>query len=91
MGTLHWFLARFHPSWRASICATYGLYLLHYALARVYLLYYIVKLYGAWVGKSAFEAFTQLPLQCQMGTGVIGAANTVWLLIGMRKFARKYL
>lgn len=91
MGTLHWFLARFHPSWRASICTTYGLYLLHYAIARVYLLYYLVKLYGAWISKSALEAFTQLPLPCQMGTGAIGAANTVWLLIGLRKFARKYL
>lgn len=91
MGTLYWFLTKFRPSYRASICTTFGLYLVHYALARVYLLYYILKLYGAWVGKSAFGAFAQLPLQCKVGTGVIGAANTVWLLIGMRKFARKYL
>lgn len=91
MGTLHWFLARFHPSKRASICITYGLYLLHYAIARVYLLYYIVRLYGAWIGKSAFETFAGLPLPCQIGTGVIGATNTIWLLLGMRKFARKYL
>lgn len=91
IGTLHWFLAKFHASWRASICITHGAYLLHYAVARVYLLYYILKIYGAWTGQSAVESFAHLHRPCQIGTGVIGVSNAVWLVLGLRKFIRKYL
>ncbi len=90
IGTLHWFLAKFHASWRASICITHGAYLIHYAVARVYLLYYILKIYGAWTGQTAVESFAHLHRPCQIGTGVIGISNTVWLVLGLRKFIRKY-
>ncbi|TPX23240.1 hypothetical protein DIZ76_012566 [Coccidioides immitis] len=91
IGTLHWFLAKFRPGWRGSICVTHALYLATYAMVRVYLLYWIVKLFGAWTGVSALEAFRRLRWQCQLGTGVIMASNTAWLLIGIRKWVFKYL
>lgn len=91
MGTLHWFLVKFHPSRRLSIRVTHGLYLATYAVFRVYLMYGILKIYGAWSGWSAFEAFTHLRWQCQLGTGTIGVANTVWLLIGIKKFIRRFI
>ncbi len=66
-------------------------YLVVYAVCRVYLVYYVVKMFGAQTGQSALEALLKLRSSCQIGTAAIGAANTIWLLMGLRKFARRYL
>ncbi|KAA8645256.1 hypothetical protein EYZ11_007784 [Aspergillus tanneri] len=91
IGTLHWYLVNFHRSWRSGVCITYGAYLATYAVARVYLLYWILSIYGSWTGQSAIEAFRHLRWQCQLGTGIMGTTNTFWLLIGLRKFIKQYL
>ncbi|RMJ23146.1 hypothetical protein PHISP_05990 [Aspergillus sp. HF37] len=90
-GTLHWFLARFHPARRASICASHVMYLVTYALARVYLFYGILGVFGAWKGGRAREALAHLRWQCHLGIGVITGVNAFWLLGALRKFARTYL
>lgn len=91
IGTLHWYLVKFRPSHRASIFITHTLYLATYALARVYLIYGIVRVYGAWLNLSTAEAFLHLRWHCQLGTSVIGGSNASWLLGGLRKFVRKYI
>lgn len=66
-------------------------YLASYGLSRVYLIYWIMRVFGACSGRSAFGAFSALPLQCRIGTGAIALNNTLWLLAGVGKFARRYL
>lgn len=90
IGTIHWLMAKFRPAWRSAIFLSHGLYLAVYALARVYLLYWILDVFGAWSGQSAMQALINLKWQCQLGVGLIGTTNTAWLLMGIRKFIRKY-
>lgn len=91
IGTLHWYLVKFRPEWRASIFISHALYLITYALARLYLFYGTLSIFGAWRGQSAFEALRSLPWECQLGTSVITGANGFWLLGGVRKFIALYL
>lgn len=91
IGTLHWYLVKFHSAWTKRICVSHGLYIITYAVTRVYLLYGIMRIFGAWTGQSALEAFRTLRWQCKLGTSVIGISNAYWLLGSIRKFARLYI
>lgn len=91
IGTLHWYLVRFRPEYRASVCVSHALYLIMYALARVYLPYGMLNIFGAWRGQSAYEALKNLPWECQLGTSAITGANGFWLLWGLKKFMGLYL
>lgn len=66
-------------------------YIITYGVSRVYLIYWILRVFGSWTGRSAVSAFLDLPLQCRLGTGAIGVANTLWLLTAARKFLKRYL
>ncbi|KAJ8098890.1 hypothetical protein POJ06DRAFT_258262 [Lipomyces tetrasporus] len=90
IGTTHWYLVNFQPLRRRAILLANFLYLTVYAVFRVYLVYWILDVFGSWTGHSAIEAFRRLPLPCRMGTGTIGAANSIWLIMGVRKFMRRY-
>ncbi|KAK9243931.1 hypothetical protein V1506DRAFT_350175 [Lipomyces tetrasporus] len=90
IGTTHWYLVNVQPLRRRAILLANFLYLTVYAVFRVYLVYRILDVFGSWTGHSAIEAFRRLPLPCRMGTGTIGAANSIWLIMGVRKFMRRY-
>lgn len=70
---------------------SHALYLIVYALARVYLFYGMLRIFGAWRGQSAFEALRNLPWECQLGTSSVTGLNGFWLFLGLRKFMRLYL
>ena len=61
-----------------------------YALARVYLFYWLLSMFGAWRGQSVFDVLKYLPWECRLGTAVAVGANALWLWRGMVKFVRLY-
>jgi hypothetical protein len=89
-GTFRWFLVNFRPDGRRLVMFTTIAYLAAYGLCRVYLIYYILKVFGAQKDRSAIEAFAKLKWHCQMGTGVMAAVNTVWLVMGVTNFVTRY-
>ena len=91
IGTLHWYLVNFRPEKKTAIMAANVVYLVAYAAFRVYLIYWIVRVFGKQTGESAVGAFRRLRLSCQMGTATIGITNSIWLMMSMKKFARRYL
>ncbi|MCJ1310471.1 hypothetical protein MMC25_004135 [Agyrium rufum] len=91
LGISHWFLSTFRPSKRRSIATTLAAYLTAYAICRVYLLYWILGIFGAHTNNTAIETFRQLRWQCQLGTATIIGTNTSWLVRGLRKFARQHV
>lgn len=91
VGTLHWYLYNFRRSWRLTILAVNTTYLATYGLCRVYLVYWILHVFGFHTGHSAIETFRRLRLPCQMGTSAIGITNTIWLILSLRQFKRRYL
>ena len=70
---------------------SYALYLITYAVFRVYLLYWILEVFGTHIGCTATQTFRQLRLSCQVGTATIGINNAVWLLKGLRRFYFQYI
>ena len=64
---------------------SYAMYLATYAVFRVYLLYWILEVFGAHIGCTATQTFKQLRLPCQVGTATIGLNNAIWLLRGLRR------
>jgi len=90
-GTLHWYLVNFRPEKKSAIMGANVAYLLAYAAFRVYLIYWILRVFGEQTGESAFGAYRRLRLSCQMGTATIGVTNSVWLMMSMKKFVRRYL
>jgi len=89
-GTLRWFLVNFKPDARRAIMITTMAYLNIYGLCRVYLVYYILDVFGAQKGRNAFDAFTKLKWHCQVGMGAMGVVNTAWFLMGVSNFAKRY-
>jgi hypothetical protein len=89
-GTLHWYLKKFRPTYPRAIALAHVAYLATYGLCRVHLLYWILHVYGLWVDRSALAALASLPWSCQLGIGLIGTTNTLWLLMGMRKVIKQY-
>jgi len=90
-GTLRSFLVTFKPDARRAIMITTVVYLTIFGTCRVYLVYYILNVFGAQKGRNAFEAFVKLRWHCQFGTGAIAVVNTAWLILGVSNFAKRYL
>ena len=90
-GTLRWFLVNFKPDARRMIMITTLVYLGTYGLCRVYLVYYILSVFGAQKGRNAVEAFAKLKWHCQLGTGAMALTNTAWLIMGVSTFVKRYL
>lgn len=90
-GTLRWFLVNFKPDAGKMIMITTVAYLQIYGLCRVYLIYYILQVFGAQKGRNALEAFVKLKWHCQLGVGAMAVTNTTWLIMGISNFAKRYL
>lgn len=91
VGTLHWYLVNFHPSRPKEIMIANAVYLMMYGTFRVAIVYYILHVFGSQTGHSAVEAFLRLRTSCRLGTATIGVTNSVWFILGVRKFVRRYL
>lgn len=91
VGTLHWYLVNFRPGGRRAIVGANVAYLVAYAVFRVGLVYWVLRLFGEQSGESALGAFGRLRLACRVGTATMGVTNLVWLGMGVRGFARRYL
>jgi hypothetical protein len=90
-GTVRWFLVNFrHGATRGIMLTTVG-YLVAFGLCRVYLVYYILEMFGKQKGRSALEAFAGLKWHCQLGTGAMGVVNTGWFFMGVERFVRRYV
>ena len=64
-----------------------ALYLIMYGIFRVSLLGWILHVMGSQTGHSAIGAFLRLRTSCRLGTATIGIANSIWFILGVRKFA----
>ena len=60
IGTLPRYLVNFRPGYKQAIMAATVAYLGMYGLCRVYLIYYILRIFGAQQGRSALQAFARL-------------------------------
>lgn len=86
-GTGRWFLRNFYPRRRSLILASTVMYLTAFAVSRVYLIYWILDIFGKQQGISAWSAIAELRAPCRVGTGLIAAVNAAWLASGIRNFA----
>ena len=91
IGTIHWYLLKFQPWRRRAIVVVHITYLAIYGLCRVYLVYWTLHNYALSTDLSVIDAFESLPWHCRLGLGTIAGANTTWLSVGIRRFARRYL
>ena len=91
VGTFHWYFVNFRPEKKRAIIGFNVAYLVAYATFRVYLIYWILRVFGEQTGESAFGAYRRLRLSCQMGTATIGLTNSIWLMMSVKKFVRRYL
>jgi hypothetical protein len=91
IGNLRWYLVKFRPARRRIIAAVNAIYIATFAVCRVYLIYYILALYGAYMGESALQTFKKrLRRPCRIGTSALAVANTVWLLRELGKSMARY-
>lgn len=88
-GTLRWFLINFRPSSRTAILVTTATYLATFAVFRVYLIFWIMRVYARQRGPSVWSAIRGLPSSCQIGTGTILVVNTVWLVSGVKSLVAR--
>jgi TLC domain len=91
IGTVRWYLVNFRPGYHRAIMAATVAYLAMYGVSRVYLIYYILQIFGAQRGHSAMQAFARLRTPCQLGTGAIGVVNSTWLIMGISRFLTRDL
>lgn len=91
VGTLHWYLVNFQCAWRKLIMIANAVYLIMYGIFRVGVVYWILHVFGSQTGHSAIGAFWRLRTTCWLGTSTIGIANLIWFILGLRKFAGRYL
>jgi len=90
-GTVRWYLINFRPTnRRATATATIG-YLCTYGVCRVYLIYYILKIFGSQQRLSAFESFWKLRLPCKAGTATMAIVNSAWFLMAVKNFIARDL
>ena len=83
-GTLRWFLINFSPKSRQLILLLTVMYLATFAVCRVYLVVWIIQVYGRQRGLPVWTAIIGLPPPCKMGTTTIFAVNSIWLLMGIK-------
>lgn len=91
IGTVRWYLVNFRPAYRRAIMASTVAYLAMYGICRVYLIHYILGMFGAQQGHSALQAFARLRVPCKIGTGTMGAVNMAWLIVGISRFLTRDL
>ena len=85
-GTLRWFLVNFAPGRTRSIRAVTAVYLASYGVARVGLLWWVLRVFGRERGVGVVEAWGRLRWQCRMGMGMMGAVNAGWWVSGVVRF-----
>ena len=90
-GTVRWFLRNFHTHRKRLIHSTTVVYLAAFATFRVYLIYWILDVFGKQQGVSAWTAMRGLRTPCMIGTGTIAVVNSAWLVYGVRNFALRIL
>lgn len=87
---LRWYLINFQPGRRRALEAVNAAFLVVFPVCRIYLIYYVVRLYGSYYGESAVQTFRKrLMLPCQLGTGSLALMNTFWWLTAARRTARR--
>jgi hypothetical protein len=91
IGTLRWYLVNFRPGYQRAIMAANIAYLAMYGLCRVYLIYYILQIFGAQRGLSAMQAFARLRTPCKLGTGTMGVVNSTWLIMSISRLLTRDL
>ena len=91
IGAYRWFLVNFRPSYRRAIATATFMYLAMYGVCRVYLIYYILRVFGAQRGGSAIDAFSTLRIPCKLGTGTMALVNSAWLVMGISKLLTREL
>ncbi|KAG9237303.1 TLC domain-containing protein [Amylocarpus encephaloides] len=90
IGTLHWYLVNFQPSRGRAIMVANAAYLLMYGVFRVSIVPWILHVFGSQTGYSAMEAFLKLRMSCLLGTATIGISNSIWFILGIKKFVQRY-
>jgi hypothetical protein len=91
IGSLRWYLVNFRPAYQQAIMAATVAYLGMYGLCRVYLIYYILRIFGAQRGHSAMQAFARLRIPCKLGTGTMWLVNSTWLIMGISRLLTRGL
>jgi len=87
---LRWYLRTYAPAWRRAGLATDVLFAAAFFVARVGLVWVVLRDYGAWHGMGAWEAYWQaLRVPCQLGTGALLGVNLGWWGILVRNLVRK--
>ena len=88
---LRWYLVHLQPHRRKAIALVNTAYLCMFAVCRIYLIYYILEVYGSYTRESAFQTFRKrLLLPCQVGTGLIAITNVTWWVMGVRNLLVRY-
>lgn len=88
-GTIRWFLINRAPERKTLIAVMTVLYLSCFAIFRVYLLYYLIYIFGQQMDTSTWNAMGKLRLPCKIGTMTISSVNMLWLLNGIRNFIKR--
>lgn len=88
-GTVRWFLINFRPSRGRLIAITTAMYFASFAIFRVYVVLWVVWVYGKQCGYSTWTAVKVLRLPCKVGTGTMLLVNSLWLIDGIRKLTRR--
>ena len=91
IGTIRWYLVNFRPGYKGTIMTASVSYLAIYGLCRVYLIYYILKMFGAQRGHSTVQAFAKLRIPCKLGTGAMSIVNSTWLIMGISRLITRDL
>ena len=87
---LRWYLRTFAPQKRARILMADEAFVASFFMARVWLIWKILAVYGAHHGWNALEAYTGgLRTPCKIGTGALWSANVGWwTILVMNTFGR---
>lgn len=65
-------------------------FLVVFPVCRIYLIWYVLELYGTYYGESAVETFKKrLLLPCRWGTGSLAVMNMLWWITAVRKTVRR--
>jgi hypothetical protein len=91
VGTGNWFVTNFCPGWKRVVRVLSAAYLVVYAVVRVGILWWVLGVFGAQMGLTAWRAYAGLRVPCMLGTTAMGMANALWLAMGLRTWARRYL
>lgn len=86
---LRWYLRSHMKHKRRTIFATDAAFVIAFFLARVYLVWRILREYGRYHERGPWETFWKgLRVPCQMGTGALVVANLGWWVVMCQNLAR---